>query len=193
MDAITIAIIVISSILLIIGVYFFVKKMSFKEGKDVNNPFSTGSKDLKIKDSYLNKEEFYFYNFVREHLDKKYYILPKVGVDNILEPQNNNLKQYNAIKQKYIDFVVFEVSSQKPLFAIDLVEHVLSVKGDNPYFDKDIKLALETVGLPICTKYVEKYYIWDVLKEELGKFLMEDKKEEKQDASQKKNEQDKKN
>ncbi len=181
MDAITIAIIIIASMLLIIGVYYFVKKMSVKEGKKAKDPFSSGEKDLKIKADYLNKDEFYFYNFVREHLDKKYYILPKVGVDNILEPQNGNLRQYNAIKQKYIDFIVFDVSTQKALFAIDLVEHALSVKGGNPYFDKDVKSALDTVGLPICVKYVEKYYIWDVLSDEFKKYLGEEDKDKKDD------------
>ena len=174
MNPMVVAIIVISCVLVVIGVYFFVKKMSVKEGK---NAFDAGDKNLALKAQYMNKDEFYFYSFVREHLDKKYYILPKVGVDNILEPQNGNLKQYNAIKQKYIDFIVFETSSQKPLFAIDLVEHALSANKMNPYFDKDVKAALDMVGLPICTKIVEQYYIWDVLGDELNKFLPKPKEE----------------
>lgn len=177
MDSLILAIIIITAILIILGVYFFVKKMSLREGKN-SNAFSGGEQCLDIKKTYMNKEEFYFYSFVREHLDEKYFILPKVGVDNILEPKNNNLKQYNAIKQKYIDFIVFETSSQKPLFAIDLVEHPMSSGGLNPHFDKDVKSALDMVGLPICTKIVEQYYVWNVLKEELDKFLPQEVKAE---------------
>ena len=132
--------------------------------------------------------QFYFYNFVREHLDPEYYILPKVGVDNILEPQNNNLKQYNSIKQKYIDFIVFDVATQKPLFAIDLVEHPMSVRGSNPYFDKDISLALQLVKIPICTKIVDKYYIWDVLKQELYKYIPAEVEKQKEEEAKKEQE-----
>lgn len=167
MNGITIAIIVLSAILLIILLVCAINKSIGKEY--FGDVFGSGAKNLKFKDKYMNDSEFYFYTFVKDHLDKQYFILPKVGVDNLVEPINNNLNQYNSVKSKYLDFVIFDSSNQKPLFVIDLVEH--GVGSANPYFDKDASKALEMVNIKVFTKTVERYYVWDVLKQELEAFL----------------------
>lgn len=174
MSGTTIAIIVLSVILLAILLVWAINKSIGKEY--FGDAYSSEAKNLKFKEKYMNDAEFYFYNFVKDHLDKQYFILPKVGVDNLVEPINNNLNQYNTVKSKYLDFVIFDSSNQKPLFVIDLVEH--GVGSTNPYFDKDVSKALDMVNIKIFTKTVERYYVWDVLKQELEKYLQneEDKK-----------------
>ena len=167
MNGTTIAIIVLSAILVVIVLVWAINKSVGKEY--FGDAFGAGAKNLKFKNKYMEDTEFYFYNFVRDHLDKKYFILPKVGVDNLVEPINNNLNQFNAVKAKYLDFVVFDSSNQKPLFVIDLVEH--GVASTNPYFDKDVLKALNMVDIKVYTKSVERYYVWDVLKQELEPFF----------------------
>ena len=170
-----IAIIVLSAILLVILLVWAINKSIGKEY--FGDPYANGAKNLKFKDKYLNDNEFYFYTFVKDHLDKEYFILPKVGVDNLVVPINNNLNQYNSVKSKYLDFVVFDAKNQKPLFVIDLVEH--GVGSTNPYFDKDVSKALEMVGIKVLTKTAERYYVWEVLKQELEKYIPK-KEEEKE-------------
>lgn len=167
MSGITIAIIVLSVVLILIILIWAINKSIGKEYSP--DAYGNGAKNLKFKDKYMNDAEYYFYSFVKDHLDKEYFILPKVGVDNLVEPINNNLNQYNSIKSKYLDFVVFDAKTQQPLFVIDLVEH--GVASNNPYFDKDVSKALEMIGMKVLTKTVERYYVWDILKQEFEKYL----------------------
>lgn len=162
-----IAIIVISFILISI-LAVIVTKRSIKK-TDYNDPFLSENKNLKIKNRYLNPDEFSFYSFMNKNLGVDMYILPKVGVDNILEPQNYDMRQYNAIKTKYLDFVIFDSNTQKPILAIDLIER--SVSSKNPHFDRDISMALEIVQLNVWTKYVEPSYNWANIQKEMEKYI----------------------
>ena len=175
----TIAIIILSILLVVIILVAVLKKSISKE--DYNDPFLSESCNIKMKDKYLNDSEYYFFRFVSSHLEENFYILPKVGVDNLVEPQNYDLRQYNAIKAKYVDFVIFDSVTQKPVVAIDLVER--SVSSKNPYFDKDISASLKMINLPIWTKYVEKFYVWPELKVEIEKYT----KTKEQDSVEKSN------
>ncbi len=174
MDGMLIALIVVAVVLVAVVLGVIIHKSVHRE--DDNDPFATTECNLKVKDAYLNKSEAYFYAFVNKHLSSQYYIMAKVGVDNLVDPTNYDLRQYNAIKAKYIDFVIFDSKEQKPIVAIDLVER--SVGSKNPYFDKDIAAALGLIKLPIWTKFVEHVYVWELIEGEFKKYLPQNDKEE---------------
>jgi hypothetical protein len=165
---------------ILIGILFTLIIVLILKKREKENPldaFENDKQNLKIVDHYLDKEQAYFYEYVSSHLSSEFMFLPKVGVDNIVQGINNDLKQYNAVKSKYVDFLVVDRKTQKPLLAVDLVE--VKASSDNPRLDRDVTKALEMVKVPLIVKYVEQYYIWDILRQDFDKYLVkEDVKEE---------------
>ncbi|MBQ8749786.1 MAG: DUF2726 domain-containing protein [Clostridia bacterium] len=152
-------------VVIIIGLVIYIKtrpeKTIIKE-----SPFARGEVLLKIKGAFMDKQETYYYEFMQRHLEQDKIIVPKVGIDNLLAPSGNK-KQYEAICSKYVDFVIFDKKTMLPIVAIDLVEEKMSSKLT--YFDKDVEEALKLVKIPIYTQYVEDFYVYEDLLEQMQK------------------------
>ncbi len=117
---------------------------------------------LKITDNFLGKEELKFYNFMVNNMGSEWRILPRVGVDTVLQPTINK-NQYNMLMSNYFDFVVFD-STFKPLFVIDLIKGSISKGTMLNKYDKHVTMALDAVKLPVVIIKTADFYIYDEVK-----------------------------
>ena len=148
-------------IVFIIAVFVIAIILKSKKSTNIiDDAFSGGSVNLRIKGPFMDSKETYYYDLLNRHLPSKFLIIPKVGVDNLLTSIGNK-SQYDAISSKYVDFIIFEKTTMLPVVAIDLVEEKMS--SNLTYFDKDVSNALKMVKIPIYTQYVEDFYVYDDL------------------------------
>ncbi len=159
----TIIILVIIALLLVLGIIYYKKYKQVEK-----DPFDE-ELALKITDCYLGKEELKFYNFMLSNIDSNWKILPKIGVDNILQPTINK-NQYNLLMSNYLDFVVFD-ASYKPLFVIDLVKNSYNKDGMLSKYDKHVSMALEAVKMPVVVIKAADFYIYDEVKASIDEIL----------------------
>ena len=167
METILIILIILIIVALLSVTIFYYKKYKFVE----KDPFAD-ELALKITDCYLGKEEQKFYNFMLANIDKGWHILPKVGVDNVLQPTINK-NQYNLLMSNYFDFVVFDAEF-KPLFVIDLVNNKYNKDGLMSRYDKNVCRALEEVKLPVVVIQSADFYIYDEVRKEIDRIIGED-------------------
>lgn len=151
-------------------VYFKIK------GHNVNeeDPFNSTFNYLQVIKPYMNNNESYFYTFCVEHLKGEMCIVPKVCITSLLRPLGNH-GQYDVIKDKVVDFVVFDKKCQNALFVIDIVENTLD--SSLRAFDKDLARAFEKLKLPVLTFEVQDFYVWEDIKSKFDKIIPEDKKQ----------------
>ncbi len=132
-------------IILILVIVHFAKKADvviFQRETDIK--FSEG--DLSITDQYMDFREVVFYEYLQRALPSNCVALPKVGVDSILKPKGSK-NSYNSILSKYVDYVIFNKQTMKPVLYIDLYDDSLNeqiLKEE----DKNVENALKSVKLP---------------------------------------------
>ena len=130
---------------------------------------------LKITDNFLGKEELKFYNFMVNNMGSEWKILPRVGVDTVLQPTINK-NQYNTLMNNYFDFVVFD-STFKPLFVIDLVKGNFSKGSMLNKYDRHVTMALNAVKMPVVIIKTADFYIYDEVKAIIDEVLKAEIKE----------------
>lgn len=156
--------------ILVVIIAHFAKKADFvifQREPDVK--FSDG--DLTIADQYMDVREVIFYEYLQRALPHNCVAFPKVGVDSILKPKGSK-NSYNSILSKYVDYIVFNKQTMKPVLYVDLYDDSLNeqiLKEE----DKNVENALKAVKLPkISVKVTEdnKYDI-ESLKYEIANAL----------------------
>ena len=162
----TILIVVMLAIILLIAIFTIVYIKKYKQVE--KDPFDE-ELALKITDRYMGKEELKFYNFMLANIDNNWKILPRVGVDNILQPTLNK-NQYNLLMTNYLDFVVFD-ASYKPLFVIDLVKNTHNKEGVLSKYNKYVSIALEAVKIPVVVIKASDFYIYDEVKASIDEVI----------------------
>lgn len=142
------------------------KEKKTKENKELID-FKGSYVDLSKK--FLFRKELKFLAFVNRILPPQYIIFPKIGLDLILEPVGNR-DLYNSVANKYIDMVIFEEATMKPVVAVDLYDGTigneqLDVEGT------DIIKAFEIAGLPLLTFKIKTDYTEAEIKTPIFKAL----------------------
>lgn len=156
-------------ILLIIGFVVFIKTRPQEFVKE--DVFADGSKLLKIRGEFLDKNELYYFDFIQRHiLNTNFIIVPKVGLD-ILLTSFGNKKQYDAITSKYVDFVIFNRGTMLPIVAVDLYDKSKSTMRAS--LDSDVSNALKEVGVTIYVQQIEDFYTFDDLWDKMSKQVPE--------------------
>ena len=89
-----------------------------------------GIDSVKVVEKYMYRREVKFLIALNQVLPRQYISLPKVAVANLLEPQGSKVL-YNSLKDIFVDFVVFEEATMKPLLVVDVY--------DNSFEDELIK------------------------------------------------------
>lgn len=76
----------------------------------------------RLRDNFLSHAEFSFYKVLAGILGEKYIILCKVRLADIfyVSQPNINLRFFNYISSKHVDFLVCETELMKPVFAVEL-------------------------------------------------------------------------
>ena len=167
---------VIVGILGLIGLYglikFLVKKNIFKvkiKIKPKKEKKVERSESVRLVDKYMFRREIKVLIALNQVLPRTYLSLPKVSIGKIIEPQGLKVV-YNKFKDFFVDFVVFEESTMKPLMIVDVY--------DNSFEDELLKdrcpelvSLLSSLGLPILELAVRSEVDNAALKEKLFAML----------------------
>lgn len=123
-----------------------------------------------IVEKYMYRKEMKMLRFLNECLPSKYITLPKVNLGNLLEPRGASKTTYNYIKDYFVDFVVFEETSMKPLLIVDLYDNSFEDELLKDRAPELVKL-LEKIGLKVLSFAYRNNLETDKIKEELYKNL----------------------
>lgn len=143
-----------------------------KNSTKINGSFIS----LQLKNKYMVRKQLKFYYLLRKILPKEYIAFPQVGVDNLCSPVGNRI-EYNKILSKYVDFVIFEESSMKPLLVIDVYD---STYGDESIqeFEPDVVKALEAIKLPLVQFLIKDDFNENEVKSKIMNILEPPKEED---------------
>lgn len=122
------------SIIAIIGLYIILKFLAFLKKKGLLK-FEKKPKQKKAKqktlynpgtvtlvDKYMYRREVKALIALNRVLPKQYIALPKVGVANLVRPEGTR-NLFNTVKDYFVDFVIFEEATMKPLLVVDVYDN----------------------------------------------------------------------
>lgn len=141
-------IILIIFIALAIILYIIIKKKvndNYKTAIDYSK--IDGKSQLVRHIPFMWPKEVEFYDMLKETLPKSFVIVPKVCVSKIVKPYGS-LVLYNAIKDKFVDYVIIKKSNMEPVVVIDCFYPAITDKTIKE-LDESVKVALKSVNIPI--------------------------------------------
>ena len=134
------------------GIFIFRNNNKDKnKTKEIDGPIN-----LAVVEKFMCRKEVEFYYFLNSILPKDKIAFPKVGVDNLLFPTTNKVA-YNNLMSKYVDFVVFDEQTMKPLLVIDVYDDSYNdeiLDEQEPF----VKKVLKEVKLPIISIKIKGKY-----------------------------------
>lgn len=145
---------IIIGILCLIVLYFFIKFLSKKKVFNFTAKVKK-KKDKKVEkinaiklvDKYMYRREVKVLIALNQILPRTYLTLPKVSVGNITQPEGVRLT-YNNYKDFFVDFVVFEEATMKPLLVVDIYDNSFEDELLKEKYPQLIDL-FKSLGLPV--------------------------------------------
>lgn len=131
---------------------------------------------LELKPKYMVRKQVKFYYLLHKILPKEYIAFPNVGVDNLCAPLGNRV-EYNKIMSKYVDFVIFEEATMKPLLVIDVYDMSYGDESISE-FEPDVIKALEAIKLPLIQFMIKDEYNEQDIKKKIMDILVPPQKED---------------
>lgn len=141
-------ILIIAFIALAVFLYIIIKRK-------VNNNYKTaidyskidGKSQLVRHVPFMWPKEVEFYDMLKETIPKSFVIVPKVCVSKVVKPYGS-LVLFNAIKDKFVDYVIIKKSNMEPVVVIDCFYPAITDKTIKE-LDESVKVALKSVNIPI--------------------------------------------
>lgn len=96
---------------------------------------------------FMWPKEVEFFEMFKKVLPSKYMVIPKVCVGKIVKP-HGNLILFNAIKDKFVDYVVLLKDKMEPVVVVECFYPAIT-DGTVKEMDESIKVALKSVNIPI--------------------------------------------
>lgn len=170
-DALLFGIIIVGIFALLLVYYAFKKFKNFKKKpkekkiKTQKIKISKQAEELDLRGAgsyvdaskkFLFRKELKFIAHVSRILPPEYVVFPKVGLDLILEPVGNK-DLYNSVANKYVDMIIFEEATMKPVLAIDTYDGTIG----NEQLDlkcPNVVKALEAAELPLLEFKIKNDY-----------------------------------
>ena len=128
----------------------------------------------KLNSSLLTKRELKFFAVLNNIIDEKNFVIaikPRmadfIAIDNQKLKKKSYMTYFNKIKSKHVDFLICDISSMKPILAIEL-DDKSHEKKERVMRDKFVDEVYETVGLEIIHVYE---YDYSSLKKIIGLYL----------------------
>lgn len=123
--------------------------------KQVDNNYKTavdyskidGKSQLVRHVPFMWPKEVEFYDMIKGVIPKDFIIIPKVCVSKIVKP-HGSLVLFNAIKDKFVDYVVIKKSNMEPIMVIDCFYPAITDKTIKE-LDKATTIALNSVNIPV--------------------------------------------
>jgi len=163
---------IIIGILGLIALYafikFLIKKNAFKFVPKIKTKKENKIEKIdtvKLVDKYMYRREVKVLVALNQVLPRTYISLPKVCVGNLIEPEGLKVA-YNKFKDYFVDFVVFEESTMKPLLVVDVYDNSFEDELLKEKYPKLIEL-FKSIELPILEFAVRSEVDASVLKEKL--------------------------
>lgn len=163
---------IIIAILGLIALYFLIKYLVKKNAFKIN-PKIASKKEKKIEkndtiklvDKYMYRREVKVLVALNQILPRAYITLPKVSVGKITEPEGMKVV-YNNYKDFFVDFVVFEESTMKPLLVVDVYDNSFEDELLKEKYPQLIEL-FKSLELPVLEFAVRSDVDVSVLKEQV--------------------------
>ncbi|MGD9901183.1 MAG: DUF2726 domain-containing protein [Spirochaetales bacterium] len=131
-------------------------KIDTSQNSNIHAGKFEGTVRVALKIPFMHGDSFKFLNALQKALPLEFIAFPNIGVDTIVKPAGN-LIAYNSIAGKYLDFVVFEKITMKPVAVVDLTDPRI---GSSPITKQDpaITNTLHAINMPILEFVVEDKY-----------------------------------
>ena len=148
-------IVFLALIALAVFLFIFIKKRMDNNYKTAIDYSKIDGKSQLVKHvPFMWPKEVEFYEMFKSVLPSKYIIIPKVCVSKIVKP-HGSLVLFNAIKDKFVDFLVLKKDKMEPVVVIDCFYPAITDKTIKE-MDTAVAVALKSVNVPVL-----KYEILD--------------------------------
>lgn len=141
-----------------VAIVFYAKKRKKKnsQSEGYGNSFESNRSYVTLKEKYMLRKEFKVLCIVERALPAGYFAVPKVAVGLLLEPFGTKAA-FDKIKEIFLDVVVFDENSLKPIVVIDLFD---SSTGDLNLSEScpQLRKAFDDAGLPVLLVKVKFDY-----------------------------------
>jgi hypothetical protein len=167
--------------IIIVGLIVYIVYSKYKNGLSENTAnekiedevikTDLGNPPFKMVFSILTKNELEFYKVLRQAIDgNQYVICPKVRILDLLWVFPNYVKNknifLNKVNRKHLDFVICEIDTMKPLYAIELDDK--SHEEDNrKERDSFVDKLFEKLNFNVIHMKAQMQYINEEVKEKL--------------------------
>jgi hypothetical protein len=112
-----------------------------------------------LRDDFLSTAEHSFYLVLKSMMGNYFTICPKVSLADVFFVTNpdRNMRAYNRINRKHVDFLICDADTMKPRFGIELDDksHSRKDRMDRDEFVEDLyeKAGLPLVRIPVRPTY----------------------------------------
>lgn len=96
-----------------------------RKDKQKENLLKRKDISLEVISSYIPRRDLLFWKFLNTILPKEFVACTKVAINGIVNPVGNK-NTYNHLVGKFVDFVIFDESSMRPLLIIDIYDNSYS-------------------------------------------------------------------
>ena len=126
----------------------------------------------RTRDDFLSPAELSFFHVLMSLIWKKAVICPKVRLADVffVARPDRNLRYYNRIIQKHIDFLVCEPRTMRPVVGIELDDRSHK-RADRQRRDRFVEEVFKAAGLPLVRISVQQSYTRSELLEVLSPYL----------------------
>ena len=141
------------------------KEKNVKKTKTNPEEISTKGAYCDTVEKFLFRKEIKVFVLINKILPKGYICFPKIGLKTILQPIGSH-ELFNAVKEKFVDFVVFKLETMKPLAVVDIYDG--SIDDEQINIDcPEVVEALKSAELPIISLRVKPDYSIEEIKQPL--------------------------
>lgn len=146
---------ILIGVLILAGCIYLSVIISTKLRKNLNENYKSaidydkidGKSQLVRHVPFMWPKEVEFFEIFQSVLPSDYMMIPKVSVDKIVKP-HGSLILYNAVKNKFVDYVIIKKSKMEPVIVIDCFYPAIT-DSNIKELDKAVKVALKSVDIPI--------------------------------------------
>jgi hypothetical protein len=120
---------------------------------DTSKPIRTKELDerlpYRLREQFMSTPELALLRTLREMVDARYIICPKVALNDIfyIVRPNENVHFFNKIFRKHVDFLLCDPNSLKPVIGVELVKPV--ARNETRDADQFMENLFISAGLPL--------------------------------------------
>jgi len=151
--------ITIVALCLVGGVFFGIsanKKIDKNMNKIIDYDKLDAKGQLEKTIPYLAPKEMVIYDILVSILPKEFVLFPRIGIEKLLKPKNS-LVLFNAVKDKFVDMVVFKRNNMEPIMVVDIYDTSIAERSFQE-FDKALTKTISAVNIPIWKIEIKDKY-----------------------------------